>query len=240
MKTVLKAGAISFTAFILILQFVFTFFAASLAVILYNMRFKGAVPYFVWAWGHVLFFLMGKRLYIYGRENCTRDSNYLVLVNHASLYDIPAVMAVFPQVSWLGREYLTRIPIFGQVLKITHYIPVSRDLSRGVKKIISSSINAGEKKSIAIFPESTRTLDGNIQQFKRGFIHIQKGTKLDILPVTLNGMYRLRPKPRFYINPFTRLEVIIHQPIKNEEIEDKTVPEILEKTKLIIESAYKL
>ncbi len=228
------------TAFIILMQFLATICIASMAIILSSIRFNGLVPHFACVWGHVLFLLMGKRLYIYGRENLQQDCNYLVLINHASLYDIPAVMAVFPHVSWLGREYLTRIPLFGQVLKITHYIPVSRDLSRGVQKIIASSITTGGKKSIALFPEATRTLDGKIQQFKRGFIHIQKGTKLDILPVTLNGMYKLRPKPRFYINPFTKLEVIIHQPIRNDELAEKTVPQILEETKSIIESAYKL
>jgi 1-acyl-sn-glycerol-3-phosphate acyltransferase len=91
---------------------------------------------------------------------------------------------------------------------------------------------------VAIFPEGTRTLNGQIQDFKRGFILILKGTGLDVLPITLNGTFKLKPKPRFFINPFTRIEMIIHQPITNADLVAKSNDEILKQVKTIIEAPY--
>jgi 1-acyl-sn-glycerol-3-phosphate acyltransferase len=92
---------------------------------------------------------------------------------------------------------------------------------------------------VAIFPEGTRSLDGIIHDFKRGFILILRGTGLDVVPVTLNGMFKLKPKPRFFINPFTKLEITIHKPIEFEELREKDNAEILEQMQNIISSAYK-
>jgi hypothetical protein len=58
------------------------------------------------------------------------------------------------------------------------------------------------------------------------------------LPVTLNGFYKLKPKNRFYINFDSKLDVVIHKPIRREELIDKSDYEIIEAVKTVIESAY--
>ena len=62
---------------------------------------------------------------------------------------------------------------------------------------------------------------------------------LKYLPVTLNGFYKLKPKNSFYINFDSKLDVIIHKPIKREELIEKNDPEIIETVRNIIESAYR-
>jgi 1-acyl-sn-glycerol-3-phosphate acyltransferase len=95
------------------------------------------------------------------------------------------------------------------------------------------------KQTVAIFPEGTRTLDGKINDFYKGFIYLLRSTDIGILPVTLNGFYKLKPKNRFYINFNSKLDVVIHKPIKREELIDKNDAEITDIVKVIIESAYK-
>ena len=73
--------------------------------------------------------------------------------------------------------------------------------------------------------------------FYRGFIYLFRTSDLGILPVTLNGFYDLKPKNRFYINFDSKLDVIIHKPIKREELIEKSDTEIIETVKAIIESA---
>ena len=85
---------------------------------------------------------------------------------------------------------------------------------------------------------STRTLDGKINDFYKGFIYLFRTADIEILPVTLNGFYMLKPKTRFYINFNSKLEVVIHKPIKREELLNKTDAEIIETVKTVIESAY--
>jgi len=238
MKKIPYTIVVSASFLIFFVQFILTFITTTLAIIFSYINWMSALRVSLVIWGKLLFLIMGKWLHVSGKNNIEKGKNYLLLVNHASLYDIPAVMAVFPLVSWLGRDYLVRIPLLGHALKMNHYIPISRDLSVGVKKIINDSIAKSGYITIAIFPESTRTMDGRLQDFKRGFIHILKATDLDVLPVTLNGMYKLKPKIRKYINPFPRLEMIIHKPLKNDKLKAKNVAEILLQTKTIIESAY--
>ena len=58
------------------------------------------------------------------------------------------------------------------------------------------------------------------------------------MPVTLNGFYDLKPKNRAYINFGSKLDIIIHEPIKREVLAGKSDSEIIETVKGIIESAY--
>jgi 1-acyl-sn-glycerol-3-phosphate acyltransferase len=93
-------------------------------------------------------------------------------------------------------------------------------------------------QTVAIFPEGTRTLDGKINDFYKGFIHLFRTTEIGILPVTLNGFYKLKPKNRFYINFDSKLNVVIHKPIIKEELKDKSDIEIMDTVRTIIKSAY--
>jgi 1-acyl-sn-glycerol-3-phosphate acyltransferase len=90
---------------------------------------------------------------------------------------------------------------------------------------------------VAIFPEGTRTLDGKLNSFYRGFIHLLRATEHDILPVTLKGFYKLKPKNRFHIHFGSRLEVMIHPPLKGSEMALKSDTEIIDRISEVLESA---
>jgi 1-acyl-sn-glycerol-3-phosphate acyltransferase len=190
-------------------------------------------------WGTGVLRIMGKKLRIHGTENIEKGKNYILITNHASLYDIPAVSSFYPKVSWLGRAYLIKIPLFGKILEATDYIPINPGDINETKKVIQLLIQKSESLTVAIFPEGTRTLDGKMQRFRKGFLHLLKGGDLDILPVTLNGFYSLKPKNRFYIDLKPQIEAIIHKPVKKEELMDKSDNEILDQMKRIIETAYR-
>ena len=91
--------------------------------------------------------------------------------------------------------------------------------------------------SVALFPEGTRTLDGRINPFYRGFIYLFRTRDISILPVTLNGFYELKPKNRFYIDFGSKLSVVIHKPLGKEELTGKSDDEIINIVKSVIESA---
>jgi 1-acyl-sn-glycerol-3-phosphate acyltransferase len=93
-----------------------------------------------------------------------------------------------------------------------------------------------KRHTIAIFPEGTRTLTGNMNEFFRGFVYILKASDADILPVTLNGFYSLKPKNRFYINFSAKISIVINKPTNALELKVKTDQEIITEMKKIIES----
>lgn len=189
-------------------------------------------------WGNGILRIMGKKLHIKGIEHIEKGKNYILLTNHASIYDIPAVLAFYPRVSWLGRSYLLKVPIFGTFLKKSDYIPIDPGNIGETRKVLEQLLQKSETLTVAIFPEGTRTLDGNLQRFRKGFLYLLKNADIDILPVTLNGLYSLKPKNRFHIDLDTKIGAVIHQPVNKADLVDKSDGEILDQMKTIIESGY--
>jgi hypothetical protein len=66
---------------------------------------------------------------------------------------------------------------------------------------------------------------------------VLRASEINVLPVTLNGFFILKPKNRFYINFSSRISVIIHEPLARESLIDKDDAEIISIIKNIIESS---
>jgi 1-acyl-sn-glycerol-3-phosphate acyltransferase len=201
------------------------------------LRRKHTVRFMMRLWAKGIFALMGKRLNHRGMEN-TKDSWHFVLVaNHSSLFDIIAIISLFPDVAWFGHERLLRIPVFRRVLILTGYIPMRKATLRNTREMISRLVESSKHNNIAIFPEGTRSLNGKVNDFYRGFILLLRSSEVDVLPVTLNGFYSLKPKNRFYINFSSRLEAVIHTPVKRDYLVTLSDGKITGMIKTIIESS---
>jgi 1-acyl-sn-glycerol-3-phosphate acyltransferase len=189
-------------------------------------------------WAKSVFIIIGKNLRVTGKENIIKDEKYIVVANHSSLFDIVAIISFFPEVSWFGHERLLKVPVFGKFLKMTDYVPFKEPTVTNTRHMLEQLMEKSQNKSVALFPEGTRTTSGKINPFFRGFIFLFKTRNVSILPVTLNGFYDLKPKNRFYINFRSKLDVVIHKPIPKEELINKTDREILDTVKTVIESAH--
>ena len=122
---------------------------------------------------------------------------------------------------------------------MTGYIPMKIKTITNTRKMLESLEQRAKHKTVAIFPEGTRSLDGKLNSFYRGFIHLLRATGNDILPVTLNGFYQLKPKNRFHIHFGSRLGVIIHPPVGGHELAPVSDKEIMERIHKVIDSASK-
>ncbi len=229
-------GVISVAVFFLL--YLFTAICVLMIFAAASLNFEKTVTRLMRFWARTSFILMGKRLRISGIENIGKDKKYVLLANHASLFDIMAILSFYPDVSWFGRERLLKVPLFGHVLKLTHYVPMKSGNLRNTKEMLSHLLAKSGSRTIAIFPEGTRTSDGKINRFHKGFVHILKATEMSVLPVTLNGFFQLKPKSRFAIDFESKLEVIIHEPIEWKEFAVHDDHAILDKVKVVMESAY--
>jgi 1-acyl-sn-glycerol-3-phosphate acyltransferase len=216
----------------------YTAIAVVIVLILTLLHFKGPVRFLFQMWAKSVFIIMGKKFRVFGKENIQKGAKYILVANHASLFDIVAITSFFPGISWFGHERLLKVPVFSSMLKMMDYVPFKEPTYRNTKQMIDQLIHKSGYQSVAIFPEGTRTLNGKINQFFRGFIYLFRTRNIEILPVTLNGFYKLKPKNRFYINFDSKLDVVIHKPIRIEELTGKNDLEIIETVKTVIESAY--
>ncbi len=89
-----------------------------------------------------------------------------------------------------------------------------------------------------ILPEGARTPDGEIHRFRLGFVYILRQTSFDLLPITLNGFYQLKPVKRFYLDPNAEPEVIVHAPILGSTIRKMNDTELMTLVKSVIGSVY--
>jgi len=201
------------------------------------LRYKKGIRALMGFWARSIFPLMGKRIHIAGRENIKEGERYILLANHASMFDIMAIMAFYPDVSWFGHERLLRIPLFKRMLLMTDYIPMRITNIKNTRIMLENLEEMAKHRTVAIFPEGTRTLDGKLNSFYRGFIHLLRATGNDILPVTLNGFYKLKPKNRFSIHFGASLNVVIHLPLQGREMSLLTDSAIITRVIEVIESA---
>jgi 1-acyl-sn-glycerol-3-phosphate acyltransferase len=207
-------------------------------LILAWLHWKGPIRPLSQLWAKSVFFIIGKKIHLQGKENIKRSEKYILVANHSSLFDIMAIMSFYPGISWFGHERLLKVPLFGKILMMTNYVPFKKPTVANTKMMMEQLVLKADNSTVAIFPEGTRTSDGEIKNFYKGFIYLFRSTDIAILPVTLNGFYNLKPKTRFYINFNSDLGVVVHRPIKSEELIGKTDDEIIETVKHIIELAY--
>lgn len=235
----MKPPLIVLSGIILSLQLLSFAIYIIIAIPLCAIRAKKILHAAIRTYAVIVFLLMGKVVHVRGRENIDRSKSYLIVANHASYYDPAGIATFLPSTVWLGKERFTRIPLLSTYLRAVDYIPVYPGDSVRSRNSINNAIAHIGKCNIVIFPEGTRTPTGKILPFKKGFVHIAKNTGLDVLPVTLNGFYELMPRIRLVINPFVRVEAVIHRTIPNKKLCDLTADEAARYVRSVIESEYK-
>ena len=122
---------------------------------------------------------------IIGRENIPSEGNYIVIANHTSFGDIPAIARPFAKpLRFLAKEQFGKNPftrmLFGSG-GVTFLDSADSDLS-AMRRVISI-LKAGE--NVCIFPEGTRRFDQEMVEFKPGAAYIAYRTGVNILPVGL-------------------------------------------------------
>lgn len=154
-------------------------------------------------WGRSTLWACGVRLRSRFDEDLAPAGNFILMPNHQSLFDIPALLATLPcETRFLAKQSLFKIPVFGWALKTGGFIPVDRhDRSRASETFQSALDGLDEGVSILLFPEETRSTDGRLQEFKRGGFLMALRSGLPVVPVGIDGTYRVRSKDSLLIRP---------------------------------------
>ena len=165
-------------------------------------------------WSRLLLKISGIRVNVQGSDRIQKGEHYIYVTNHASAFDIPIVVGCIPDdVRIVYKKELERIPVFGWSLAVGHYIRIDRSKARGaVRSLEEAAEKMRHGASVLLFAEGTRTLTGKLQEFKRGAFSLALKAAVPIIPVTINGSFKILPKNKFRINPGT-VELIVHPPI---------------------------
>ena len=148
-------------------------------------------------WGKFILFFTGVRYSVKGLENLDPKNCYIFACNHASGYDVPLAFAGLPY--WLisiAKIELKSVFILGWVMKTAGHIFVDRKKSESAIASLEKSKDSLIKnpRSILLFPEGTRTMDGELGLFKRGGLMLSADTGIPIVPVGLVGTFDMLKK----------------------------------------------
>ncbi len=165
-------------------------------------------------WGRFTLFICKVKVSVKEIEGIDRHGNFILVSNHASMFDIPTLMSVFPYVRIIFKKELGYVPIWGWALRWGYHIIVDRKKgTEAVKSLERAASAVKQGGQVLLFAEGTRTRDGKMQSFKRGAFSLAAKSGVPILPITINGSYKILPKGSFDIRP-ANIEVVIERPIE--------------------------
>ena len=151
-------------------------------------------------------------------ERMIESGPLILAVNHSSFFDPPlAGICSRRGVYYLARKSLLKWPFFGPLFPAMNVIPVERDgndmsaLREVIKKI-------KEGNGVVLFPEGTRSKDGNIQPARAGIGLVIAKTGAPVLPMRIFGAFDAFPKNSKRLH-FTKITVVLGEPLyfsKNE------------------------
>lgn len=165
-------------------------------------------------------------LRVVGRENWPQEGGGLICANHQSMFDPPLVgLTCERRMNYLARDTLFRVPILAPLIRFLDAIPIDREgmgLS-GIKETLRR-LKAGEL--VLIFPEGTRTRDGEVGPLKPGFISLARRGGVPLIPVGFDGAYQAWPRTSRFPR-FGRIAVVIGEPISPEQVAARSDDELM-------------
>ena len=172
------------------------------------------------------------RLVITGQDLVPTEGPVIYMGNHQGNFDIHALSVAIPRLfSWVAKEELFRVPLFGAAMRRAGYIPLDRsDGRKAMKSMRQAAERIAAGASVVIFPEGTRSLDGQLLPFKRGAFLLAMKAGVPIVPFTINGSLERNPPKRLELNPGT-VSVAFAEPIQTAGASER---ELLERVRAVI------
>lgn len=149
-----------------------------------------------------------------GREHIKKNKAYIIVSNHQALLDILVIYTLFKQFKWVAKNSLLRIPFVGWNMALNGYIIVKRSDSKSQIKMMKNSEKALKSgSSIMIFPEGTRSADGQVGRFKRGAFILSEITDVPVIPIALFNMDKAVKKKSLLLNKATDMKAKVFPPV---------------------------
>jgi len=198
---------------------------------------------YFWAgstWSKLTLKICGIDVRVKGMENIDLNGSYIFVTNHASMFDIPAIMSVLPRVRIMFKKELSYVPIWGWALKWGHHIMVDRAKGSEAMKSIDRAAKAIKSGgSVILFAEGTRTRDGKLLPFKRGAFTLAAKSGVPIVPIAINGSFKILPKSSLDIRP-SPIELLMEKPIDTSNVTNREEEiALMNRVREIIERDYR-
>lgn len=187
-------------------------------------------------WAKAMVKSIGAKVEIIGEDNLP-DGPVLLVGNHQSNFDIPILMGYLKKpIAFIAKIETKKIPVIKSWMEYMQCVFMDRQDIRQSLRAINQGVNhLKEGYSYAIFPEGTRSVNGELLDFKPGSLKLALKANVPIIPIIMMDTYKLMSKKSWSITPAS-VKVIICEPIYTNDLEVKDTKVLTNHIKQIIKS----
>jgi 1-acyl-sn-glycerol-3-phosphate acyltransferase len=185
------------------------------------------------AWAWLVLKTTGVHVSVRGAEQLDPRRSYVFASNHQSIYDIPIVFTALPlQLRIVAKASLGTFPFLGWHLRRTGHLLIDRkNPGAGVVKKMARLVSGA--KSLIVFPEGTRSVDGTVARFKAGMFLVAIDAGLPVVPVSIAGSRHVMLKGRLMTCP-GRVMLTVHEPIPTAGVGRQGARDLAERVREVV------
>jgi 1-acyl-sn-glycerol-3-phosphate acyltransferase len=179
---------------------------------LFNSDWWGYYPPKIWA--ECFCVLLFVKVEVHNHELIDKNKSYVFVANHQGAFDIFSIYGYLGHnFKWMMRRGLKNIPLIGTACESAGHIMVDNSSPQAlIKTVETAKKRLQDGTSLVIFPEGARTWTGKMREFKNGAFKLAVEFNLPMVPITIDGSYKVMPRTTFNVNP-GKIIVTIHEPI---------------------------
>ncbi|RLE16340.1 MAG: hypothetical protein DRJ28_01815 [Actinobacteria bacterium] len=152
------------------------------------------------------------RVEVSGIEKTDPTRRYVVVSNHLSMYDIPLLLHELPlHGRYLAKKEVFKIPLVAQAMRTVGIIEVNRQKGGSSRQAINEGVRVAAERghSLLVYPEGTRSTEGELLPFHKGAFRIAIDTNLPILPVVIEGTERVsKPGSKIFYPGYASMRIL--------------------------------
>jgi 1-acyl-sn-glycerol-3-phosphate acyltransferase len=130
-----------------------------------------------------------------GIEHILPGRTYMLVANHQSLGDILVLFGLFRHYKWVSKRAIFRTPFIGWNMSLNDYVALTRGDPKSIEAMMQACrVHLRRGSSVMMFPEGTRSLDGQVKAFKHGAFTLASELDLETIPIVIDGTRDALPK----------------------------------------------
>ena len=165
---------------------------------------------------------------VIGLENIDPKKAYVMVLNHNSMVDIMSIYNLPLVFKCVSKKEVYRIPIVGQLLFAHGDIVINRASTKEAMQLVHTRGLEWLKKGacVSIFPEGTRSKDGEIHNFKSGAFILAKEAGVPILPIVLDGTNTM-VRNGWLMNWRNKITIRVLPPVSAEDVQNRDIKDVM-------------
>ena len=219
----------------------FTILISATVILVMTLRMRRVGEALIQLWSRAFLLVPPMSYTVTGTEHIEPGTQYFFLSNHLSNFDVPLLFRAIPTpIRYLAKKELYKIPVFAQALNVAGIVKIDRGAGARSYAAINEGVARAKENgySLIVFPEGTRSRDGDLHPFKKGAFRMAISTQLPVVPVTVNGTWEVWPpgSKLFYKGSAS---VVIHEPIPTAGMTAKDINVLRTKVYDVVEAQFR-